>query len=108
MNDPKSTNDIRLIAQDVTNQRGELCDARRENLQTQLEAVAETAKANTDNITSLTLAVTSLTATVTPVVTTVKENSSAIEKLKGRPAAWAAIGAATPTLLGVALWWFSK
>lgn len=108
MSDPKSTNDIRLIAQDVARQQAEVCAVRRENLGQQLEVLTETARTNTENISELTLALASLTATVTPVVSTVKEHIGAIEKLKGRPTVWAAIGAALPTLLGVLLWWFSR
>jgi len=108
MSDLKSTNDIRLIAQEVVHQQSEVCQARRENIMQQLESMAEMSKANMENISILTTTVATLSATVQPVVLTAKENASTIERLKGRPAVWAAIGAALPTLLGVLLWWFSK
>jgi hypothetical protein len=107
-NDPKSTNDVRLIAQDVARQQAQVCDVKRENLEQQLQALAETVKANAEAIASLTTTTTLVSATVTPLAVQVRNHGSSIEKLKGRPAVWAAIGAALPTLLGVLLWWFSK
>ena len=108
VNDPRSTNEIRLIAQDVTRQQAEVCGARRDALTQQMTTLFETVKSNAASVASLTVAVTSLVTTVTPLAVTARENAVAIAKLKGRPAAWAAIGAALPTLLGVLLWWFSR
>lgn len=87
MTDPKSTNDIRMIASEVTHQQAEVCEAKRTNLESQLASNAE--------------AIAALTLTVNTLVTNVAV-------LKGHPGAWAAIGAAVPVVLALALWWFSK
>jgi len=105
---PKSTNDIRMIALDVTRQQAEVCQARRDNIDKQLSALTETVKSNATAISALTTTVATLSATVGPLGSTIKEHEGEIERLKGRPAVWAALGAALPTLLGVLLWWFSK
>ena len=106
--DGKSTNEIRMIAADVVHQQTAVCEARRDNLDDKLKELAETVKANAVAIAALTTSVATMSATVTPLCATVKEHNGDIEELKGRPAIWAAIGAAIPTLLGVLLWWFSK
>lgn len=108
MNDERSTNDIRMIAQEVVVQQERLCAARREGLEKMLEALATTVGHNAEAIAKLTTTVATTAVTLTPLAAKVQAHGSAIEKLKGRPAVWAAIGAALPTLLGVLLWWFSK
>jgi hypothetical protein len=108
VNEEKSTDQIRMIAQSETRRQAEVCAARRDHLTEKLEELAEAVKENVRAIASLTLSTSTLSATVVPMVVTVKEHSSIIEKLKGRPAVWAAIVAALPTLLGVLLWWFSR
>lgn len=108
MNTDKSTNDIRMIATEVVRQQASVCDVRRESLEEKIAALADTVKRNAEAIASLTLSAATLTATITSLPGMVRANESAIEKLKGRPAVWAAIGAALPTLLGVLLWWFGR
>ncbi len=115
MSDPKSTNDIRLIAQDVVHQQSEVCAARRDNLADKLASISTTVSANATAIGALTQAVAALTATTSAISETQDRHDAkigvikgSVAKLQGRPAAWAAIGAALPTLLGVLLWWFSK
>jgi hypothetical protein len=85
MSDPKSTNDIRLIAQGVAHQQAEVCEARRDNLTDKLAALTVTVNANAVAITTLTANIAILTAAI-----------------------WAAIGAGVPVLLAVLLWWLSK
>lgn len=104
----KSTNEIRMIAEDVVSKHAEICEVKRDNLARQLADLTAQVKSNATTVASLLTTIATMSATVTPLCQTVKEHSGAIEKLNGRPAVWAAIGAALPTLLGVLLWWFSK
>jgi len=113
--DPKSTNDIRLIAQDVVAQQERVCQVKQGGFDKILNSLAETVQANSKAISDLTRTVAVLAKTVEPLPkaieaneTEIKANASEITRLNGRPAVWAALGAALPTLLGVLLWWFSK
>lgn len=105
---PKSTNDIRMIAQEVAHQQEEVCEARRDNLNEKLVDLTDTVRSNAKAISDLTNTVTVLATTIKTLPEDVKANQTAISRLQGRPATWAAIGAALPTLLGVLLWWFSR
>lgn len=119
MSDPKSTNDIRLIAQEAARQQAEVCQARRDNLADKLAALAETVGANATSIAALTQTVSSLAATVAPLPGSIKESNvevselkTNVTKLKGRPAVWAligsAIGSGVPIALGLLLWWMNR
>ena len=98
MNDPKSTTEVRLIAQAVVEPQARLCESKRDNLEDKIAGNASVAASNVG-------AITALTQTVNTLVTNVAV-------LKGRPGMWAAIGAvagaAVPAMREVALWWFSK
>ena len=122
MSEAKSTSEIRMIAEGAIHSQAALCDARRDNLELQLSALARAVGANASTVEANASAVATLTtniATLTVLVqaqetarkaqeTEIRLHSAAIEKLKGPPAVWAALGAALPTLLGVLLWFFSR
>ena len=94
MIDPKSTNDVRMIALETTRQQSEVCAAKCENLEDKLRALERATASNAASITSLT--------------TSVATMATNVAILKGRPGVWAFIGGAIPGLLTVLLWWFSR
>ena len=71
MNDPKSTNDVRMIAQDVTRTQSEICDARRGRLDDKQVLLAAATASNARAVASLSEAVAALTVTVTQLASTV-------------------------------------
>lgn len=112
MNDPKSTNDIRMIAAEVVAQRDELCEVKRQGLDDRAREGIEMARENATSIAQLTTTVATLATTVTSIDRTAKANTlnidsnqSAIAKLKGRHtiivALAAALGAAAPIIVDI-------
>ena len=71
MNDPKSTNDVRMIAQDVTRTQAEICEARRDRIDDKQVLLASATAANARAVASLSEAVSALTVTVTQLASTV-------------------------------------
>ncbi len=115
MNDEKSTNDIRLIAQDVTRQQAEVCEVKRARIDDQLKALAATGEANARTVGSLSEAVARLTVTVTSLAGTVATHSTSIAthdtKLAVqdvRLALSAAVGGSLPVIAILAWQWFSN
>jgi hypothetical protein len=119
MPDPKSTNDIRLIAQEAARQQAEVCEARRENLADKLSTLTETVSANATSIAALTQAIAALATTAQATAKTADGNEvdigelkTNVTQLKGRPAIWAligsAIGSGVPIALGLLLWWMNR
>ena len=104
----KSTSEVRMISAEVVKGQARVCEVQRAAMDDRLDQLTETVKANATAIAALTTNMATMTATVTPMCATVKEHASAIEKLKGRPAVWAAIGASIPVLLTVLLWWLTN
>jgi hypothetical protein len=119
MSDIKSTDGIRLIAQDAIRQQEQVCQARRDNLADKLTTLAEAVSANATSIAALTQTVAVLATTVQATAKTADANETDIDvlktsvtKLKGRPAIWAligsAIGSGVPIAVGLLLWWMSN
>jgi hypothetical protein len=111
----KSTTEIRMIAQDVVANQERVCRVTQSHLEATVSTLAETVQANSKAISDLTRTVAVLAETIKPLPKAIQDNEAGIKgnvaditRLKGRPAVWAALGAALPTLLGVLLWWFSK
>ena len=75
-NDPRSTNDVRLIAQDVTRQQAAVCAERRGRTGDKLAALTAATEANARVVATLSEAVATLTATVTQVAATVAAQSA--------------------------------
>ena len=98
MADITSTNQVRIIAQDVTHQQAEVCAAKRENLEDKLVALAVVGTTNAAAIASLTSAVAALTTSVT----------TSIAVLKVRLAISAAVGTSLPLVAFVVWEWFSN
>ena len=71
MNDPKSTNDVRMIAQDVTRTQAEICEARRGRLDDRQAVLVAATAANARAVAALSEAVAALTVTVTQLASTV-------------------------------------
>jgi chromosome segregation ATPase len=121
--DPRSTNDIRLIAQREVEQQTRVCAARQDGVDKQMETLTSATQSNTSGIADLrstvsmlaqTVAV--LAQTVSPLPLTIKETDTrltagqkeadarmdelrdSITKLKSRPAIWAFVGAAIPVV----------
>lgn len=90
----KSTSEIQMIATGVVGSQVKVCDAKRENTEDKIAANAAAVGANAAAIAENNVQIAALTTKVAV--------------LKGHPGMWAAIGAGTPTLLAVLLWWFSK
>lgn len=103
MSDEKSTNDIRMIAQDVTHQQAQVCEARRDNLEDKLQTISDTVSANVT-------AIAALTQTVTTLAASVRSHDEDIKKL--RPAFWtfvgSAVGSAVPIVVGLLFWLMSR
>ena len=74
----KSTNETRLIAQDVTRQQAQVCEARRDRLDDKLAALAIATADNTQALEELSKSVASLSATVTSLAATVAYQSSTL------------------------------
>jgi hypothetical protein len=115
MNDPKSTNDVRLIAQDVTVQQSKICNERWARIDDRLKALAATGEANARTVGALSESVTALTVTVTQLATTVATHSTAIADhetklavLGVRLAISAAVGGSLPVIVVLAWQWFSN
>ena len=71
MNDPKSTNDMRMIAQDVIGPQVKICEARRDRIDDKQVMLAAATAANARAVASLSEAVAALTVTVTQLASTV-------------------------------------
>ena len=115
MNDEKSTNDVRMIAADVTRQQAEVCEVKRARIDDQLKALASTGEANARTVGSLSEAVARLTVTVTSLAGTVATHSTAIADhetrlavLGVRLALSAAVGGSLPVIVVLAWQWFSN
>ena len=98
MNDPKSTNDIRMIAFDVAARQAELCAARRENLGDKIASNTATTGANAKAIAELTVAMAKQTTAFT----------SSIDVLKVKMGLWAAVGGSLPVIIALAWQWFTN
>ena len=110
--DPRSTNDIRMIAADVTQQQAEVCAERRGRIDDRLRALATTTEANARTVASLSEAVATLTITVTQLAATVATHSTTIAAhetklavLGVRLALSAAVGGSLPVIVVLA-WQF--
>ena len=115
MTEQYNSDDIRQIAREMTDQQGEVCDAKRANLIYRYESLASIVQANATAISALTSSIVELTTAIGPLAARMQISSNdmaelrkEITELKTRPAVAAAIAAAVPVLLGVLLWWFSR
>lgn len=117
--DAKTTNDVRMIAQDVARQQAEVCSARRDSLDDKLKTISDTVSANSTAIAALTQTVTTLAATVQANTKATDEHDRSIgvlkldvQKLKSQPALLAvvgsAIGSAVPIIVGLLFWLMNR
>jgi uncharacterized protein YigA (DUF484 family) len=104
-----------MIAQDVTRQQIEVCEAKRARIDDQLKALTSTGEANARTVGSLSEAVARLTVTVTSLAGTVAAHSAAIADhetrlavLGVRLAVSAAVGGSLPVIVVLAWQWFSN
>ena len=115
MNEEKSTNDIRMIAADVTRQQAEVCEVKRARIDDQLKALTSTGEANARTVGSLSEAVARLTVTVTSLAGTVATHSTSIAAhdtklavLGVRLALSAAVGGSLPVIVVLAWQWLGN
>ena len=78
LNDPKSTTDIRMIAQDVTAVQAAICSERRGRVDDRLSSLSRATAENTKSVDDLTKAVAALSATVTQLAATVAYQSTTL------------------------------
>ena len=71
MNDPKSTTEMRLIAQDVMGPQIKICEARRDRIDDKQVLLVAATAANARAVAALSEAVAALTVTVTQLASTV-------------------------------------
>jgi len=76
MNDPKSTNDVRMIAQDVMIPQIKICEARRDRIDDRQASLASATAANARAVAALSEAVAALTVTVTQLASTVASQAA--------------------------------
>jgi len=78
MNDPKSTNDVRMIAVDVTQNQVAICEERRGRIDDRLTLLAYATVDNTKAVDDLSRSVAALSATVTSLAATVAYQSTTV------------------------------
>ena len=122
MSDPRSTNDIRMIAQSVAREQAELCEVHRAGLSDRTRRNADSTQANATAIAALTTNVATLATTVADMSRRIEDNAKrsqenakgiglledAVNRVKNRPALLAGIGALIGGLAPLLIELFSK
>ena len=78
LNDPKSTNDVRMIAQEATAAQSRVCDVQRGRLDDRLSMLSKATEENSKSVDEISRSVASLSATVTQLAATVAYQSTTL------------------------------
>jgi len=78
VNDPKSTNDITMIAREAIRTQADVCEERRGRADDRLNGLARTVEQNAQSVDDLSRSIASLSATVTQLAATVAYQSTTL------------------------------
>jgi septal ring factor EnvC (AmiA/AmiB activator) len=84
LNDPKSTNDITMIAREAIRQQAEVCEERRGRTDDRLARLSRMAEDNAKAVDKLSESIASLSATVTQLAATVAYQSTTLASHGGK------------------------
>ena len=92
------TTRFRIIAREVVADQERVCAVQMKNIEDKLDGVIEDVATVKKDVGLI----------KTAFIKDINQIKTEVAVLKSRPAIWAAIGAATPVILGFLLWWLSK